>query len=431
MNSLQSPRGTHDLLPENSPRWRFIENTFRDICARYHYGEIRTPIFEATELFDRSAGDSSDLVVTKQMYSFTALDGESYSLRPEGTAGVVRAYVQHHLNERGPVCKLYYLNSHFRYEAPQAGRYRQHHQCGIEMFGADVPESDAEVLALAHDFFGALGLETLVKINSLGTPESRAGYVETLRKYLQPYADRLSDDSKKRLAINPLRVFDSKDPRDQEIVKAAPRLLDYLEAHDADSMAHFRRVLELLDELQIAYQIDADLVRGLDYYTRTAFEWTVPKLDMSIGGGGRYNGLVEQLGGPPTPGIGFGIGLERLILALGEQVPNASQLSGFLVMLGDEARAAGPQILHRLRQSGLRVDCDYAGRSMKAQMREANRQNAQFALILGETELAANALAVKNMETGDQQVLAINDAIAQLQNADADNTVARYFSDQK
>ena len=178
MNSLQSPRGTHDLLPENSARWRLIENTFRDICARYHYGEIRTPIFEATELFDRSAGDSSDLVVTKQMYSFTALDGESYSACvPEGTAGVVRAYIQHHLNERGPVCKLYYLNSHFRYEAPQAGRYRQHHQCGVEMFGADTPESDVEVLTLAHDFFGALGLQTVVKINSLGTPQSRAGYV--------------------------------------------------------------------------------------------------------------------------------------------------------------------------------------------------------------------------------------------------------------
>lgn len=182
MNSLQSPRGTHDLLPDQAARWRFIEKSFRTVCARYHYGEIRTPIFESTELFDRSAGASSDLVVTKQMYTFTALDGESYSLRPEGTAGVVRAYIQHHLNERGPVCKLYYLNSHFRYEAPQAGRYRQHHQCGVEMFGADTPESDVEVLTLAHDFFEALGLETVVKINSLGTPESRAGYVEELRK---------------------------------------------------------------------------------------------------------------------------------------------------------------------------------------------------------------------------------------------------------
>ena len=430
MHSLQSPRGTHDLLPENSARWRFIENTFRDICARYHYGEIRTPIFESTELFDRSAGASSDLVVTKQMYSFTALDGESYSLRPEGTAGVVRAYIQHNLNERGPICKLYYLNSHFRYEAPQAGRYRQHHQCGIEMFGAETPESDVEVLALAHDFFQALGLETIVKINSLGTPESRAGYTEELRAYLQPHAARLSPDSQQRLEINPLRVFDSKDPRDAEIVKAAPRLLDYLKHNDLESMAHFARVLQLLDELQIAYQIDADLVRGLDYYTRTAFEWTTPKLGVSIGGGGRYNGLVEQLGGPPTPGIGFGIGLERLILALGDELPDARTLTGFLVMLGDEARAAGPQILHRLRQSGVRADCDYAGRSMKAQMREANRQNARFALILGEDELAQNALAVKNMETGEQQVLAMDDAIAQLQNADADDTVARYFGEE-
>jgi histidyl-tRNA synthetase len=414
---LQAPRGTHDILPEEAPAWRRVESAFRAVCARYNYGEIRTPIFESTELFARSAGESSDLVVTKQMYTFTAPDGDSYTMRPEGTAGVVRAYVQHHLNERGPVCKLAYVNSHFRYEAPQAGRYRQHHQCGIEMFGADAPESDAEVLSFADDFLSSLGLKATVKINSLGTPQSRAGFVAELRKYLHPREGELSEDSRKRLEMNPLRIFDSKDERDHQVLAGAPRLLDSLKEHDEESTAHFARVLELLDGFGIAYEVDTNLVRGLDYYSRTAFEFTVEGFGSSIGGGGRYNGLVEELGGPPTPAIGFGMGVERVLLALGEEKPQPEPLTAFLVMLGDDARRAGPSVLRRLRQAGVNADCDYAGRSMKAQMREANRQQARFALIVGESEIAEGTLAVKDMALSQQASLTFDEAVAKLQQA--------------
>ncbi len=412
--SIQLPRGTHDVLPEESPAWQQLEATFRAVCARYNFHEIRTPIFESTELFARSAGESSDILVTKQMYSFVAPDGDSYSLRPEGTAGAVRAYIQHNLNQRGPVSKLFYINSHFRYEAPQAGRYRQHHQCGVELFGADSAESDAEVIALADDFLSALGLRALVKLNTLGTPQSRQGFVAQLRKYLQGREAQLSEDSRKRLELNPLRIFDSKDPRDHQVLEGAPRLLDYLKEHDEASTQHFARVLELLDAFEIRYEIDVNLVRGLDYYSRTAFEFTVEGFGSSIGGGGRYNGLVEELGGPSVPAIGFGMGIERVLLALGESKAQVLAPTAFLVSLGDEARRLAPITLRKLRQAGVRADCDYVGRSLKAQMREANRMKARFALIVGDNEIESNTLAVKNMEASQQDTLSFDDAVAQL-----------------
>jgi histidyl-tRNA synthetase len=427
--NFQSPRGTHDILPEQSPSWRFIENTFREVCARFNYGEIRTPAFESTELFARTAGESSDIVVTKQMYTFVAPDEQSYTLRPEGTAGAVRAYIQHHLNERGPVCKLFYIGPNFRYEAPQAGRYRQHHQCGLELLGADSPESDAEVLSVAWEFLRELGIPATVRLNSLGTPQSRAGYIQTLKEYLQPQHANLSEDSQKRLEINPLRVWDSKDERDRTILENAPRLLDYLQANDEESIQHFATLQKYLDEQGIAYEIDPTLVRGLDYYSRTAFEFVSPNLGSSIGGGGRYNGLVEELGGPSTPAIGFGMGMERLLLALGEEKQiQAPQLTAFLVLLGDGARTAGPKLLSQLRRAGIRSDCDFVGRSMRAQMREANRQNARFALLLGENELVENKIAVKNMAEGTQEILPTEQAIQKLLEASADETVARYFT---
>jgi histidyl-tRNA synthetase len=427
--NIQSPRGTHDILPEQSASWRRIESTYREVCARFNYGEIRTPMFESTDLFARTAGESSDIVVTKQMYTFVAPDEQSYTLRPEGTAGTVRAYIQHHLNERGPVCKLFYIGPNFRYEAPQAGRYRQHHQCGLELLGPNTPESDAEVLSLASEFLKELGIPATVKLNSLGTPQSRTGYVQALKEYLEPQRGELSEDSQKRLEINPLRVWDSKDERDRAILQNAPRLLDYLQANDEESMQHFSTLQKYLDELDIAYEIDATLVRGLDYYTRTAFEFVSPNLVSSIGGGGRYNGLVEELGGPSTPAIGFGMGIERLLLALGEENQVAPpQLTAFLVMLGDEARAAGPKVLSQLRRAGIRSDCDFVGRSMRAQMREANRQNARFALLLGDNELAEGKIAVKNMAEGTQEVLPMQEALLHLLEASADETVARYFA---
>lgn len=414
---FQSPRGTYDILPDQIAAWRFVEETFRAVCARYGFAEIRTPLFEHTELFARATGESSDVMVTKQMYSFPALDGESYTLRPEGTASVVRAYLEGHLNERGPVAKLFYIFPIFRYEAVQAGRARQHHQCGIEMLGASGPEADAEVLTLSRDFLRELGIEPTLKINSLGTLESRSEYVAQLRAYLEPQRQSLSEDSQKRLDVNPLRVFDSKDPRDHAALEGAPRLLDFLKENDAESAEHFAQLCAYLDELGIAYEIDHNLVRGFDYYSRTAFEWVSDKLgaQSTVLGGGRYDGLVEELGGPKTPGIGFGAGIERLLLvreASELETPQSEPLTAFLVTLGDNARAAGAPILQKLRDANIRCDRDFVGRSMKAQMREANRQNARFALIVGDDELEAGAVSLKNMETSEQKTVALEEAIA-------------------
>lgn len=429
---FQSPRGTHDILPEQIPAWREVEENFRALCARYNYSEIRTPLFEHTEVFTRTAGEASDVMVTKQMYSFDALDGQSYTLRPEGTASVVRAFVEHHLHERGPTSKLFYMYPLFRYEAPQSGRYRQHHQCGIEFLGASSPESDAEVLLLASEFLKSLGVESTLLINSLGTLESRTGYIQKLKQFLEPHRGQLSKDSQKRLDLNPLRVFDSKEESDQKILEDAPRLLEHLQEEDAESTQHFERVLEVLDELGIAYQIDHNLVRGFDYYSRTAFEFVSDQLgaQSTVLGGGRFDGLVEKLGGPSIPGIGFGCGIERLLLireASGVPAKSAPPLTAFLVTLGDEARAAAPRILQQLREAGVRADCDFVGRSMRAQMREANRQNARFAAILGENELAENSLALKDMQAGTQEILPIPEAIQKLRLSDPDGLVAGYF----
>jgi histidyl-tRNA synthetase len=431
--AFQSPRGTHDILPSQVAAWRFVEETFRAICARYNYGEIRTPLFEHTEVFARTAGEASDVMVTKQMYSFLAPDEQSYTLRAEGTAPVVRAFVEHHLQENGPVSKLFYICPVFRYEAPQAGRYRQHHQCGIELLGAATPEADAEVLVLANDFLAALGVESTLLLNSLGTLESRASYIQKLKEYLEPQRASLSEDSQKRLDLNPLRIFDSKDERDKKALEDAPRLLEHLQSDDTESTEHFQKLCQYLDELGVAYEIDHNLVRGFDYYSRTAFEFVSNKLgaQSTVLGGGRYDGLVEQLGGPSTPGIGFGCGIERLLLireAGGVNDESTPPLTAFLVTLGDAARTAAPRILHKLRAAGVRGDCDYVGRSMRAQMREANRQNARFALILGDDELAQNSIAVKDMREGAQEVLPLADAIEKLRLADADALVSEYFS---
>jgi histidyl-tRNA synthetase len=421
-SKFQSPRGTHDLLPAQGAAWRFIEETFRDVCARHNYGEIRTPIFEHTEVFARTAGESSDVLVTKQMYSFIAPDDDSYTLRAEGTAPTVRAYLEHNLVQLGPVTKLYYVCPIFRYEAPQAGRFRQHHQCGVELLGAASPESDAAILALAHDFLSALGIEAVLHLNSLGTPESRTSYIAAVRAHLQPHFEQLSEDSKKRFAINPLRIFDSKDENDKKALVGAPRLLEHLRDNDPESTEHFDTLCKYLDALGIAYEIDHNLVRGFDYYTHTAFEFVSDKLgaQSTVLGGGRYNGLVEELGGPSTPGIGFGSGIERLLLvreAMGLEAPAPPRLTVFLVSMGDAARAAGVGILKQLRDAGISSDSDFVGRSVKAQMREANRQNARYVILLGDDELAQNAVSLKDMEASTQEVVPLEQALLTLKNA--------------
>ena len=415
MQKFQSVRGMHDLLPEDLPSWRLVEETFRRVCARANFQEIRTPVLEHTELFSRASGESSDVVVTKQMYSFEGLDGDNYTLRPEGTASVVRAYLQNNLNERGPVARLFYIFPIFRYEAPGAGRYRQHHQCGIELLGASGAQADAEVLALARDFLNELGVFPSLKINTLGTRESRRAYVESLRAHLEPNREKLSADSQRRFELNPLRIFDSKDPRDHEALVGAPRLLDHVREHDPESSAHFDELCRYLEELDIPFEVDHNLVRGFDYYSRTAFEWVSDKLgsQSTVLGGGRYDGLVEELGGSSTPGIGFGCGIERLLLvrAASEAPPvEAERLAAFVVALGDAAKAATPRLLRAVRQHGLSCDSDLVGRSMRAQMREASRSKALFALIVGDDELAQGTVALKNLDEGTQTSLPLAEA---------------------
>ena len=416
--TIQSPRGTHDILPGQAAGWRFVEETFRELCGRFNYREIRTPSFEFTDLFARTAGESSDILVTKQMFTFVAPDEQSYTLRPEGTAGTVRAYLENHLNELGPVCKLYYLGPFFRYEAPQAGRYRQFHQCGIELLGAAGPESDAEILSLAHEFLKAIGIEAALHLNSLGTPASRSTFLHRLREFLEPRRAELSEDSQKRLDVNPLRIFDSKDERDQTVLQGAPRLLDHLEEADPESTEHFNRLRGYLDALGIPYEIDHALVRGFDYYSRTAFEFISDKLgaQSTVLAGGRYDGLVDELGGEPTPGIGFGAGIERLLLVreASQLATSEPPLTAFLVTMGDAARAAGVSLLQRLRQEGIRADADFVGRSVKAQMREANRQNAQYVLLVGDNELAEGTVALKDMAQSTQESVSLEEAIARL-----------------
>lgn len=420
MQKFQSVRGMHDILPEEISQWREVEETFRRVCARANFSEIRTPVLEHTELFSRASGESSDVVVTKQMYSFDGLDGDSYTLRPEGTASVVRSYVQHALHQRGQVSKLFYIFPIFRYEAPGAGRYRQHHQCGIELLGAKDANADAEVLALSRDFLNEMGVFPTLKLNTLGTRESRRAYVESLRAHLEPNREKLSEDSKRRFELNPLRIFDSKEARDHEALEGAPRLLDHVRAHDPESSEHFDKLCGILEELEIPFEIDHNLVRGFDYYSRTAFEWVSDKLgaQSTVLGGGRYDGLVEELGGQATPGIGFGCGIERLLLvrAAGEAPPiEGARLTAFVVALGNAAKAATPGLVRSVRQKGLSCDYDLLGRNFRKQMDEANRSRARFALIVGDDELAQDVVALKDLDTGTQTVMPLWEACQTMQ----------------
>ncbi|MCS6859144.1 MAG: histidine--tRNA ligase [Abditibacteriales bacterium] len=412
----QAPRGTHDVLPSEVPNWRFVEETFRELCARYGYQEIRTPVFEVTELFARTSGESSD-IVTKQMYTFRVGD-ESLTLRPEGTAPTIRAYLEHALHAQGPVCKLFYICPIFRHEAPQAGRYRQHHQVGIECLGAADAAADAEVIALGHDYLRALGITgEVLHLNSVGCPQCRPTYRQALRDFLQPLLPRLCDDCQRRYAVNPLRVLDCKSTTCKALVADAPRGLDYL---CAECAAHFAQVRRWLDTLGIGYELDPRLVRGLDYYTRTAFEFMHDGLgaQSTVIGGGRYDGLIEQCGGKPTPGVGFGSGIERALLiraALQAALPAAPARKVFVATQGDAARAASIPLLYELRRAKVPAETDYLGRSLKAQMREAHRQGARFALILGDDELAHNVVTLRDLQTHEQRVVPREQVVSELQ----------------
>lgn len=409
--SIQKPKGTQDFLPGSVETWQYIEKTARDVCRRFHYKEIRTPIFEHTELFQRGVGETTD-IVEKEMYTFLDKGNRSISLRPEGTAGVVRAYVENKLYGEPDICKLYYTGPMFRYEQPQAGRFRQFHQFGVEAFGATDPAIDAEVIALGLTIYEELGMKGVrVEINSVGNAASRGAYREALLSFLNPKKHLLCKDCQSRMERNPLRVLDCK--VDQQHFVGVPELLDFL---DEECLTHFEAVKKHLAAMGIAYSINPRLVRGLDYYTLTAFEYKAEGIGAidTIGGGGRYNGLVGQMGGNDQPGIGFGIGLERTALVLAAQgvaIPREDDLHVYLIGMGDAAEDEISAILYRLRRAGVVAERDYQGRKMKARMKSADRYQAKFVAILGDDELAAGEITVKRMDSGEQSRVALNEFV--------------------
>ena len=405
---ITAPKGVLDILPQESWKWQTIERIARDVAAIYHFHEIRTPIFEHTELFHRGVGETSD-VVSKETYSFEDRGKRSITLRPEGTAGVVRAAIEHNLiGQEGSRAKVFYFGPNFRYERPQAGRLRQHHQYGAEAFGVAEPEQDVECILLQMDFYRRCGVRNMeLQINSLGDRDSKSRYRDALVAFLTPRQSQLSEDSQRRLTSNPLRILDSKDPRDQEAAKGAPP------AHQSlsdKSQSHFERVQQLLSRAKIPFRVNPNLVRGFDYYTETLWEVTAEGLGAqnAIGGGGRYDNLVEQLGGRPTPGVGFGIGLERLLLALenqGVQLPRSEPKLIWLVSHGPQAQESNWTLMLELRRQGFACDMDPSGRSVKSQFKVADREKASFCLITGETELQSDSIVLKNLTTGEQTTI--------------------------
>lgn len=402
---MQALKGTHDILPEEVYKWDYMEGVIRDVCARYGYKEIRTPIIEATELFQRGIGDTTD-VVTKEMYTFTDRGNRSVTLRPENTASAVRAYLEHKMYGDQQVHKMFYIGSMFRYDRPQAGRYREFHQFGLEVLGASSPLADAEVIAMACEIFHRLGLKDLdLHLNSIGDKNCRPAYRQKLIEFFEGKKDQLCDDCRERLYKNPLRILDCKEEGCKKASIGAPEITDYL---CDDCHKKFEAVKHYLDGLGISYTVDPRLVRGLDYYTNTAFEIQYPPLgaQSAVCGGGRYDGLVEEIGGPSTPGIGFAIGLERLLLALEMQnlipAPKA-QKQVYIAALGEDAVAEGFKIQEELRGLGVLTDMDLQGRSLKGQMKQAGKLDSQFTVIIGSNELEKGAAAVKNMADGTQK----------------------------
>lgn len=412
--SVNIPRGTQDILPGQSEKWQYIEAIAKDVCRRYHYKEIRTPIFEHTELFKRSVGDTTD-IVQKEMYTFEDRGERSLTLRPEGTAAVVRSFVENKMFgiPDQPV-KLFYTGPMFRYERPQSGRYRQFVQFGVEAIGSEDPAIDAEVIALVMDIYKAAGLKKLnLVINSLGDAASRSTHREALVRHFEPRIEEFCGDCQTRLTQNPLRILDCKKDRDHELMATAPSILDYL---NEESQAYFKKVTGYLDAIGINYTVDPKLVRGLDYYNHTAFEIMSEAEGFgaitTLCGGGRYNGLVQQLGGPESPGIGFAFSIERFIAAMeAEKIewPVDHGLDCFVVALGDAAKDRSVALVHELRSAGLSADRDYQDRKMKAQLKASDRQHARFTAILGEDELSENRITVKDMAEGSQDQVQLNE----------------------
>ena len=403
---LQKPKGTQDILPGDSAKWQYVENVARETFKKYNYGEIRTPMFEHYEVISRSVGDTTD-IVTKEMYDFHDKGDRHITLRPEGTAPVVRSYVENKLfapEVQKPV-KVYYIGSMFRYERPQAGRLREFHQLGVECFGSKNPATDVETIAMAYQLFNTLGIKDVtLHLNSLGNTESRLAYRQALIDYLTPMRESLSKDSQRRLEENPLRVLDSKEKEDKVAVENAPSILDYL---DEESQTHFDEVRAMLDSLNIPYVIDTNMVRGLDYYNHTIFEFitTIDKSELTICAGGRYDSLVEYFGGPETAGFGFGLGLERLLLVLDKQgikLPVEESLDVYIAVLGSGANGKALELVQSIRYQGFKAERDYLGRKIKAQFKSADTFKAKTVITLGESEVESGVVKVKNNATREE-----------------------------
>ena len=412
---FQAPRGTHDILPEEVAKWQMLEEAFRSMTSRFGYTEIRTPAFEETELFTRSSGETSD-IVTKQMYEFTDKGGRQLTLKAEGTAPAVRAYLEHGLGGQGQVTRLWYETPVFRYERPQKGRYRQHHQFGVECLGSGSPLADAEVIEIATKFLQAIGMpEVMVSINSIGREATREVYRGAILNHAKSYLADLDADDRARAEKNPLRLLDSKDPKAIDLMKTAPSIQDYLE--DA-SKAHFEQLCQYLEASAIPFEVRPEIVRGLDDYTDTVFEVLSNHLgsQSALCGGGRYDGLVRALGGPETPAIGFGMGIERLVIALdaiGHAFP-VTGLGAYVVAATDSARETVQSVGRSLRDAGISAQFDLDAKDMRKQLRQADAAGAKTAVIIGDDELAQQSATLRNLSTGEQRVVALSDLVQEL-----------------
>ena len=413
---LKAPRGTYDVLPDQAKNWNKLEENAVSLFERYGYARIVTPTFEHTELFKRGIGESTE-IVQKEMYTFEDKSGRSLTLRPEGTAPVVRAYLEHNLSSYPLPVKLYYIGSMFRYERPQAGRYREFWQVGVEAMGSEDPALDAEVILLLVHYLQDIGLKDLtLYINSMGCGDCRPKFVSEIRKELGDYVDELCDDCRRRIEQNPLRVFDCKSKQCKSVLQKMPLISDYLCQSCAD---HFLVVKDFLKEVNISFEPNPYLVRGFDYYTKTTFEVVSGFLGAqnALGGGGRYDGLVQDFGGPPTAAIGFAIGVERVLLALSKERGEDKRpvrTKVFLAALGAESRPTAFGLLHKMRVEGISADMDYLGRSLKSQMKLADKRGAIFTLLLGSDELAKGVLVVRDMETGLQEEVSLDEFISSL-----------------
>ncbi|WIF94379.1 histidine--tRNA ligase [Caminicella sporogenes] len=416
--SIKRPRGTRDVQPSDVYKWNFVENEFKKICRNFGYKEIRTPIFEHTELFKRGVGETTD-IVQKEMYTFIDNGGRDITLKPEGTAPVVRAFVENKMYAEAQPTKLFYITPCFRYERPQAGRLRAFHQFGVEVFGAENPSVDAEVIGLAMAFFEKLGLENLqLRINSIGCPKCRKNYNEVLKDYLRQKLDKLCKTCNARFEKNPMRIIDCKNESCKQQLVDVPLILDYI---CDDCREHFEKLQKYLKVMDIDFEIDPKIVRGLDYYNKTAFEIVSKEIgaQSTVCGGGRYDGLVEEIGGIKVPGVGFGLGEERLLLTLENnniQIPKADILDVFIATLGQRAHEKAVELSYKLRKNLISVDMDHLGRSIKAQFKYSDKLQAKFVVVIGDNELDKGVVTLKNMKTGNQEEIQLSLIVEEIRN---------------